>query len=288
MMKSAGFSLPEIMVALGLLGGVSLVTMRMMDNHTKGQATLKHRAEIQKASAIVENVLKDKDNCRLMLRGNTVTSTPTTIIPHPDLLNMTAIQDKVPDYAALNVKTTDQSLYLPFKSGNTVLYKPLLRVGQVYPGFEMTDIQISHAMKFSGITTGVNDVAQLSLTFESPPKSRRYIKKDITFLYKHQSNVLTDCGPVLSDATDEAKRKLCLSMGPMVQWVDGKCEFVTKKCAWNEVPVGFGSDGAKNCVPANTRLKGEDLFDTNTSCTLNPGGSVQLISTLGKLRVICN
>jgi prepilin-type N-terminal cleavage/methylation domain-containing protein len=287
MMKNAGFSLPEIMVALGLLGGVSLVTMRMMDNHTKGQATLKHRAEIQKASAIVENVLKDKDNCRLMLRGNTVTSTPTTIIPHPDITPGN-IASKIPNHTALNAAATDRTLYLPYKSGNVVYYKPLLRVGQVYPGFEMTDIQISHAMKFSGITTGVNDVAQLSLTFESPPKSRRYIKKDITFLYKHQSNVLTDCGPVLSDATDEAKRKLCLSMGPMVQWEDGKCEFVTKKCAWNEVPVEFGSDGAKNCVPANTRLKGEDLFDTNTSCTLNPGGSVWLESVSGKLRVRCN
>jgi hypothetical protein len=58
-----GMSMVEIMVAAGLLGGVSLGVMRLMENSTKAAKTIEAKDEISMLTNQINDVLKNPNNC---------------------------------------------------------------------------------------------------------------------------------------------------------------------------------------------------------------------------------
>ena len=64
-----GFSLIEIMVALGMLGIISLGTMQLMTNMTKGQKGMTFKSNIDQIVNEVKMAMRTEANCTATLTG---------------------------------------------------------------------------------------------------------------------------------------------------------------------------------------------------------------------------
>ena len=63
LLNQLGMSMVEIMVAAGLLGGLSLGVMRLMENSTKAAKTIEAKDEISMLTNQINDVLKNPNNC---------------------------------------------------------------------------------------------------------------------------------------------------------------------------------------------------------------------------------
>jgi type II secretory pathway pseudopilin PulG len=59
----AGFSLVQVMVAMGLAGGLAVYMMTLTENQLKNQKNIEMKAEIQKIDVLIRQTLRDKNNC---------------------------------------------------------------------------------------------------------------------------------------------------------------------------------------------------------------------------------
>jgi len=65
--KIYGFSLVEILIAIGLAGGISLVIMSLMQNTKKAIETAETSNEIMQLRSKIENIMKSKESCTYTL-----------------------------------------------------------------------------------------------------------------------------------------------------------------------------------------------------------------------------
>ncbi len=65
----AGFSLPELLVAAGLLGALSMGVMRLMENSTKVAKNIENKDEITRFTMEIADVLNNPNNCEASLGG---------------------------------------------------------------------------------------------------------------------------------------------------------------------------------------------------------------------------
>ena len=95
-----GFSMVEVLVALGLTSVVSLAMMRINQNATKSQKTIEVKSEKMNFESAVRLLLSNKDAC-----GNTLTDTPITINNAASTANLTYIRsrDLDPDPVATQI-----------------------------------------------------------------------------------------------------------------------------------------------------------------------------------------
>jgi hypothetical protein len=141
-----GFSLPEITVALGLVAGVSLVTMKLVESNAKNQSSLASSAEIQKTVALLKQALSSSEGCRYILRNQTVGSNGTPV-------NITTN----PQNAALGAGLFQ-------KNARTNELVVLLKPNTTYQGFKTTSIQLQRPVG------GFSDSAELIIqTTVAPP-----------------------------------------------------------------------------------------------------------------------
>lgn len=66
-----GFSLVQVMVAVGLMGGLALAMMKMTDNQIKSQKTMELKAEQGDLANIIRQTLNDKVACEATFIGMT-------------------------------------------------------------------------------------------------------------------------------------------------------------------------------------------------------------------------
>ena len=59
----SGFSFVEIMVAMGLLGAISVGVMRVMDNANKASKTIEVKDDIIQMERQIADVLNSQNNC---------------------------------------------------------------------------------------------------------------------------------------------------------------------------------------------------------------------------------
>lgn len=268
--KEKGFSLPEITIALGLLGGISLVTIKVMENQTNNEATLKAKAEIQKTTALLKSVLNDPVSCKKMLEGQPLSAAINgeTSAVLPPVLPPPAVN---PTKAGLYQNIKDQS------------YREILAVGSNYGRFRIAPAALN-PIKFIKVTdTGTNvDAVDLSIQYNVETKSiifrddgnyandKTYIEKiPLLVTFDTTTNRITDCGLVVSDAALAAKQKLCDSMGNMTTWntTTNRCEFNPSECTGNTIPErqarsNLDTDAVFNCVDIHTQFNVMQLFDT--------------------------
>ena len=83
--REGGFSLVQVMVAIGLMGGLALAMMKMFDNQLKQQKTVELRAEQGDVANIIRQTLSDKEACEATFIGMSPGDDISSIRMTPDL-----------------------------------------------------------------------------------------------------------------------------------------------------------------------------------------------------------
>jgi hypothetical protein len=258
-----GFSLPELTIALGLMGGISLVTMKLIDEQKSNEAYLRGRTEISKAVSVLKNALNDTENCRKMLAGVDLDTASTSL----------------------------SSLEIPIKSSPTNFMR-ILEANKTYNGFRTTTITVSAPAGSPPNTARVElnfriKSRNMKLWGDANDSDDRIITERIPLIItKNAANVITDCGPVVSEANLTAKQKFCQSLGGAAQWdsVNSKCVFRDMTCGYGKVPTRLTSLGGVICEDIKNKIDLNQLFDS-TQCTTT--GKFRIIEVGGKLKIDC-
>jgi prepilin-type N-terminal cleavage/methylation domain-containing protein len=259
----SGFSLTEVMVAVGLLGGVSLMTMKLVEEQSKREAEMKAKGEITKALALIQSALSDRENCRVALGGNPVTGSLPQLRLEKTINGRTSV---------LN----------------------LLERGKNYQGFS---VRASDPAAISLRPTSVTSVSgetqiELMLKFaigiEPPSKD---ITRTIPLLVQVVGGNIVSCGAVMTATNLESMQKMCATLGTMATWsvAESRCILNKMACPWGRVPVRLNLLGAMDCVPAQQQIRVEDLFYINDPANCPGGGNnrFRLAARFGKLKLEC-
>lgn len=70
-----GFSLIELMIVISLMAAASLVSVKVMENQTKGQKTISIKSEMQNLQFRIRSMLRTSEGCENTLAANSVMST---------------------------------------------------------------------------------------------------------------------------------------------------------------------------------------------------------------------
>jgi archaellin len=276
---SSGYSLVEISVALAILGGVSILTMKIVQDQKGNETYIKSKAEVQNAISILRSTLADDENCRAMLAGKSFQK-PSTGSDGVEL----------------------QSLFLPIRgkvdaSGNAI-GKEFLKKDQPYKGFSVKSIHLAGDDTITQKSTSQPQTGKLIIKFEiknrnlalwSKANSNQVITHSLPISGTVGANSvnLSDCGISESEMNITAKQKFCLSLGSAAVWdaVNKKCNFSSSMtCPEGEVMVKMNSLGGVVCEPIKDAIKLDDLFDTS-GCQST--GKFRIIEENGKLKVDC-
>ena len=273
-LKNKGFSLPEITVALGLVAGISLVTIKMMENQANNEAMIKFSAEVQKATGQIKAAMSNGENCRYMLTGKRIGTYPT------GQLFGTGPTDKL--FARIKEPSTGNYLQVELVKPNTK-----------YNGFKTGDI----SLRYPAVSLPSASVAELVIVFRMETKGifddrddtndKRTLRQVIPIVVKQSGNIISDCGPATSDTNLIARQKFCESLGALAKWNGTDCKFEEIKCSYGKVPEFQNSSGTINCVDIDKQLDPNALFDT-TSCPITASKKFMIMNNgAGKLKVQC-
>lgn len=318
-LNQKGFSLPEIMIALGLLGGISVVTIRLIENQANNEAHLKAKAEIQKATALLKTVLNDPENCRNMLKDQEIPAVMTT----PETRTNVSLPPTLPTGSANPALPAGPGLYQRVKLPTTPVtyaYREMLAANAQYGLFRTGDIQFAKTSDSNTPTEILNpaamnidtDSVDLVISFRLESKSILNAFRsdgnnanDKTFTqrlplmvtFNYANNRIKDCGLVLSESNVAAKQKFCESLGSnMARWdaPTQRCNFIGgNTCPAGQIPrrqfkESTNSTRLFECHPISEQFKAEDLFDTTAFCHAGPGGFSVVTGASGKLTIKCN
>jgi prepilin-type N-terminal cleavage/methylation domain-containing protein len=275
-LQQKGFSLIELMVAIGLLGGISLVTMKLFQDQKANEVYIKSRAEIAKVVSLLEMTMSEPNNCRQIFAGKTKTSAG---VPVPKLA-VTFVD---------STGVTNERILLETGTGSTP---------KNYRDFYLLENDI--LLKDSPL--GNSTVAELELRFRVKHRTLlsqgmandHVVVKKIPFVVSLASGVINECGPALGDANDLAKQQLCTDMGALGAWdsVNKVCRLNQYTCPAGQVASGFTPDPSSgslifNCVDSADQINLADFFDlTPHNCTA--GAPFSIINSGGKFRIKCN
>lgn len=314
-LNQKGFTLPEIMISLGLLGGISIVTVRLIENQASNEAHLKAKAEIMKTTSLLKTILNDPEHCRNMLKDQVIPN----VVAVPEIDTTMGLPPALPSPSA-NPALPGAGLYqrikLPGTSPQQYAYKEILVSNAKYGLFRTGTIELAKTSDSNTPTTILNptamnidvDTIDLIIPFRLETKSilnafrsdnndandktlLQRIPLIVTFDY--DNNRIKDCGLVVSEANAAAKQKFCTSLGNMATWdaTAQRCNFVSNKCPAGQIPERQNSSSTLfTCVAITEQFKAEDMFDTGTTgCIAGAGGFTVVTDPVsGKLKIQCN
>jgi prepilin-type N-terminal cleavage/methylation domain-containing protein len=281
MKNQRGFTLVELTVGLGLMGVISLVTMKMISQQQSNTAYLTAKTEINKTVSLVQSSMNKPENCKFMLAGNTVA---------PSLGSAASIP---------SLRITG-----PSRDGSQIIMSLLdagLNYGHFYLGPDAIKLISNPALPNS---------AELVLTFNLPTKSllnfgattpRPIVKRIPVQVVTNAANVVRSCGVVVSDANNEAKKRFCLSLAAkgITTWTaDNKCQLKSLECLGGRVPRTISNIGALssdpsnpgangNCVTPDKVIDADLVFDTTANCKIKAGGIMIVRGPSNKITVSC-
>lgn len=275
-----GFTLPEVMIGAALLGGVALITAKLMEDQAASQIYITTQAEIAKAQSVLENYLNNPKTCKEMLLNRVASSTGTPIgtsgSMEPNLLTVTVPRPPGPDQVKVVMGEANYGQFLIPDNG--------MRLQTSTISTSVADLVIEfHAT--SKVIKGRRDSAG-NLSF---------VKRIPVVVQLDGSNRVRDCGPVLSDSNDMAREKMCKSLGGAAEWksepagTPERCFLKSVKCPWGQVATRMTSLGGIICEPLAEQLNASDFFDTTLSpCSGGHNLQITRDGTTGKLKLICN
>ncbi len=259
-----GFSLPEIMVAMGIMGGISIITMKIVEDQSANETYLRALAEINKTVSLVETNINNPTKCYDMLynkqRGNT--SAGSAI-------------------GSLSVSA----------GGGT---KYILEEGHSYPEFYIDTNGITLATSAYG-----SSVVDLVINFRVKQRAlfgRRDSTNDLTITKRipvvatltGAKRVVT-CGPALSLQTSiDAKKQACNTLGDLTVWdnTNHRCQLLGVSCAYGYVMYRMLALDDMRCQRIEDLIDTSASFDTSPiDCTGKPTFSI--IKSGTKFKISC-
>lgn len=274
LITKSGFSLPELLIVLALVGGISLITMKVFEEQASNEAYLKASAEIQKAVNLLKTNLSNTENCRFMLSGKTI---------GVDITN--PLQIRFRDHAA-----------------GVWALKEIIRANQAYPGFRVDRIRLMTPV------TGTPNSIDLVIDFRiksksiklwswwgwdlSPGSKDKLSQTRIPIIASLLGSTVRDCGPVVSSANEDAREKFCLSLGAIAIWTGTRCQLVTHQCAPGMIPERMEENGsiitATGCVSLLNKMDLNHLIDTSRCQNNNNRYSIVSNPATNKLMLRCH
>ena len=266
-LNQKGFTLPEVLIGAALMGGVALITAKLMGDQANNQVYLRTLASITTAVSIVENNIQNPVTCRGMFAGKSLNVSPLT----------------------LGTSALDASVLTSVTSAGVT--KTILGEKD-YGDFKIDNNGIT--LQQSAIAPSIAD---LKITFSPKSKSsffavRSTITKKISFVVSKSSTtgLIAACGSVLGDANISAKKTFCASLGGAAVW-DGdpinKCRLLSVKCPYGQVGTRLTSIGGIVCEDLASQVNLIDLFDTAPVNCLNKP-NLQIVNSGNKFKIICN
>ena len=276
-----GFSLPELSIAIGLLGGISLITMNVISDQKSNESFLKARTEINNAVSLVKASISDKENCRSMLSGK-ILATNNSII---DLTSL-KVQVKSSPGSSMEILKANTN-YNGFKTDAIKLYTGA-RSG-VIPSPLPTSLTTNSLVELIQAKIDIDfRIKNKSMAKWTSSSSDRLITETIPLFLTvlKVGRIVTDCEGVLSDTNNTAKEKFCKSLGTAATWNSTtlKCTLNNQTCPTGQIMVKMGNLGDMQCQDIKNHINLADLFSTQ-ECTST--GSFRIINESGKLKIDC-
>lgn len=271
-LSQKGMTLTEIMVAAALMGGVALITAKLMGDQTNNQAHITAKADVNSVVTKIESLLTNPEKCTLMLK------------------------DKVVSAAGTSVGAGGLSFIIPPDGPNPAKTVNVINVGK-YKSFEILagGIRLQSSIYGASVTDVVIDFTMKGKTFTYGADQKRVYTKKIpivTQLDEATKTIIEGCGPVLGDANIMGQKKLCDAMGGVASWdasagVEGECVLQEAKCPWGSVATKLTSLGGIICTPLKDQVKLDEVFNmAGKDCTGLT--RIQIINDgAGKLKVNC-
>lgn len=265
MTNQKGFTLTEIVIALGLMGGISLVTMKLMEDQVNNQKLLVTSAEVSKTMNLIGSALNDSKSCMNILGGKSVG-------------NIAALQSTQ-------------------NHAGTVISKYYLEASKNYADFRIP----ADGIKLNKLTTAGQNNAELVFTFfinskkgatgnTASTKERSIIKKfPLNVKWNTAGTQIESCAPLISDVSNLAKEKFCDSLGTAATWDSAtntcKLNATNMKCQPGYYPKVMQNLGTVTCQ----LILATDIFvdSTNNPCTVGTGVQIVFDSTVNKYKLQC-
>lgn len=259
-----GLSLVEITVALGLMGLMTLVTMKLTQTSKGNEALIKANGEISKTMSLIQSALNNPDNCRSMIGG---------------------YQLNGPALPYLQLKLVDRST-VP----HTITTVNVLTDNTKYTDFSL-DTNAIRLVTNTTFQTGL--VADLVIQFKLKQmgQDKTVEKKIPVYVTTDASNNIVSCGPVIGEVNDQAKQKFCESLagGNVASWTGGKCILKSMDCPYGQIPRSMGKMGDFVCEDITTIVPVTQIFNTSEPpCDVGTNGVSIVSDTNGRLKINCN
>ena len=266
-LNQKGFTLPEVLIGAALMGGVALITAKLMGDQANNQVYLRTLASISTAVSLIENNIQNPATCRGIFAGKPLNVSAFT-------LGTSAVDSNVLTFvnsAGVTKSILGEKDYGDFTIGNNAI----------------TLMQSSIAPS----------IADLSITFTPKSKSsffavRSTLTKKISFVVSKSptTGLIVGCGSVLGNANVSAKKTFCDSLGGAAVW-DGdpvnKCRLLSVKCPYGQVGTKLTSIGGIVCEDLASQVDLLELFDTNPVNCLNKP-KLQIVNSGNKFKINCS
>ena len=278
--SNAGFSLPEVMVSVALVGGIGLVTMNLMQRNSANQSNLKFQTDINRAISQIQTHINSEGRCTQMFNGKVRAS---SVAP-----------GSVGTYSDLTVTHDGKTLEIIRDNMNYEGY----RIPQ--GGIQLT--RSNYGLSFTDLVLTFevlnNSASNRGSMFDPADQHLRdRVVKRISFVADTTdgNNVIGDsikgCGPVVSDTDLNAKRFLCESLGSSGATWDagaGLCRLRDFRCPDGQVPSVMTSLGRLECTPFNNKIDPAQIFHMNSNFNCPNGNRVSVVQAPdGKFQVRC-
>jgi hypothetical protein len=271
-----GFTLVETLIGVGLLGGMSLVTMKIVEIQKGNEAFMQSSLEVEKTVNIVRQAINKPKNCIEMLAGKRV--------------NLSTAQ-----FDMLKISSPGQ---LP----STPVMTALLKSNTNYGNFYLKDYPSKPAIDLVSTATSNLNTADLVIRFRIKKLSLlswgsrenaddTVIEKKIPVVVTLTGDQVKSCGPLLSDSNLAAKKAFCqTTMSTVADWNGSKCVLRRLACDKGFVPQDIkelGDLGTK-CKPISEQVSVSKIFNTaNPKCIITTAG-VRIVNVNGLLTLKCN
>lgn len=259
-----GFSLPEILIALAIMGGITLGVMKLLQQQSENQSALQVRAEINKTISIIQTTLSDGKHCMAALGGMETTASLTD-------LRYSFDKNGTPTSRILLLRDIPYQYFMIKGSDPDALsLKP--------KGDSMVELVIKFTIKKADQK-------------ESWAESKLELIKTIPLYVTLEGTKILSCESTMLDSNLLAMEKMCDSLSnldKMAIWdvMNSRCVLKEMSCGFGTVPVQLNSLGEMICSPIEVQYKPEEIFDfSGVNCTGKTTYEIGLSG--GKLKVLC-
>lgn len=248
-LNQKGMTLVEILVAVGIAGGVALLTAQLMKDQYNNDRITQTRAEVGKMLSLAQQLLADKESCNKNFENYTFANAFDAPVSFTELVN---------------------------KSG-----KKVIEVGKSYDHFYFSSIRVSKSLT----SPGALDVAFAM----KQAKGSKLLSKDLpgrTFtVYAAQdpgSNGVVEvgdpwkCGELIMSAKETSYKELCDNLSnpengnpQFAEWdvASETCKIKEFKCDRGFIPTRISSLGRLICRPVKDALDLNNMIDKDpVSC----------------------